>query len=83
MKLSLVFLVTGTCLTFASFSLVALAQNMWWNIPSEIPIMRPMEGLDFVLYTMSPILPLIGFGGIIILAVGAIIFFIGRKKKAV
>ena len=43
--------------------------------------MRPMEGFDYVLFTMNPILPIIAFSGIIILIVGIAIFFIDRRKN--
>ena len=74
-------LIVGFCLTVVGFSLFVVSQNMWWDIPSAIPTMRPVEGIDYVLFTLTPILPIVGFGGVCILVIGAIIFFIDRKKN--
>lgn len=60
---------------------MTVSANMWWSIPSEPPTMRPLEGFDYVLFTMNPILPTIGFSGIIVLLVGIAIFFIDRRKN--
>ena len=81
MKRSYIILIIGACLIISSFSLMTIYANMLQSIPSEPPIMRPMEGFEYVLFTMNPILPIIGFSGIIILLVGIAIFFIDRRKN--
>jgi hypothetical protein len=64
-------MIIGACLIIGGFSLFTISQHMWWNIPiSSIPSMRPMEGFDYVMFTMTPILPIIGFSGIIVLIIG-------------
>jgi len=52
---------------------------MWWSIPSLPPTMRPMEGFDYILFTINPILPIIGLSGMVVLAISIAIFFIDRK----
>jgi len=81
MKRSYIILIVGACLIISSFSLMTIYANMLRSFPTEPPIMRPMEGFDYVLFTMNPILPIIGFSGIIILIVCITIFFIDRKKN--
>ena len=81
MKRSYIILIVGACLIIASSSLMTLYANMLRSIPTEPPIMRPMEEFDYVLFTINPILPIIGFSGIIILLVGIAIFFIDRRKN--
>ena len=81
MKRSYIILIIGACLIISSFSLTTIYADMLRSIPREPPIMRPMEGFDYVLFTMNPILPIIGFSGIIILIVGIAIFFIDRRKN--
>ena len=81
MKRSYIILIIGACLIIASFSLMTIYANMLRSIPTEPPIMRPMEGFDYVLFTMNPILPIIRSSGIIILIVGIAIFFIDRRKN--
>ncbi len=66
-KHSYIILILGSCLIITGFSLMTVSANMWWSIASEPPTMRPVEGFDYVLFTMNPILPIIGFSGIIVL----------------
>ena len=81
MKRGYIILIIGICLIIAGFSLFVVSQNMWWDIPSAIPTMHPIEGFDYVLFTITPILPIIGFSGMGILVIGVAIFFIDRKKN--
>ena len=81
MKRSYIISFIGACLIIPSFSIMTIYANMLRSIPSEPPTMRPMEGFDYVMLTMNPILPIIGFSGIIVLVVGIAIFFIDRRKN--
>src|SRR5712692_2113065 len=79
-KHSYIVLIIGACLTIGGFSFSAASTHMWWSIPNGQPTMRPMERLDYVIFTLHPVYPIIGFSGIVILVIGMIIFFIGGKK---
>lgn len=72
-------------MSITGFSLATISANMWWSLPSKpengIFYMRPMEGFDYVMFTINPILPIISFSGIIILIIGITIFFIDRRKN--
>ena len=81
MKRSYIILIIGTCLIIAGLSLLVVSANMWWSIPTEPPIMRPVEGLDYVIFTINPVMPIIVFSGIVILVIGIVILFIDKKKN--
>jgi hypothetical protein len=80
MKRSYIILIIGACLIIGGFSFSAASTQMWWSIPNEPPTMRPMEGIDYVIFTLQPVYPIIGFSGIITLVIGIAIFFVDRKK---
>ena len=72
----------GSGLVIGSFSLSALFEHlMYRSIPGLPPTMRPMQGIDYVMFTINPILPIIVFSGIIILLIGIVIFLIRKKKN--
>lgn len=80
MKSSYIILIIGICLTIGGFSFSSASSQMWWSIPSEPPTMRPVVGIDYIIFTLQPVYPIIGFSGIVILVTGVVILFIARKK---
>jgi hypothetical protein len=79
-KRSYIILIIGASLIIADLSLSVVDTRMWWSIPSEPPTMRPVVGFDYIMLTLQPILPTIGFTGILVLVIGIGLFFMDRKK---
>lgn len=80
MKRGFVILVIGSFLLLFGFSFLILYVSEWFG-KIDAPIMRPMEGFDYVVFVIGRFGFMIGIIGVIIQIIGGITLLIDRKRK--
>ena len=66
-------------MVLVGFSVVIVYVSEWFG-KIDAPIMRPVEGFDYVVISILPYSFSIGIIGIVVQSVGGIILFLDRKK---
>ncbi|MGI0040991.1 MAG: hypothetical protein ACRD94_03395 [Nitrosopumilaceae archaeon] len=79
MKRGFIILIAGCFLVLVGFSVVIVYVSEWFG-KMDAPIMRPIEGFDYVVIAILPYSFSIGIIGIVVQSVGGIILFLDRKK---
>lgn len=81
MKRGFLILIIGSFLVLFGFSFFVLYISEWFT-KTDAPIMRPIEGFDYVVYVIGQFGFVIGIIGVITQVVGGVSLFVDKKRKS-